>query len=470
MKKLIGLLFMFIFVLASCGDSKDAQVDGKQENEERVLPIGYTEIHGADTYSITDNLPVWQKVQENLDIKVEWMITAQNQYDTVMQTRLASGQDLPDIIKIPGTLTEGLKYATQGLIIPISDYIDEYGPNIKKLFEKYPEIEKGITTPDGKIYFTTNYMTGLNGQGIAVRKDWLDALDMEIPMTIEEFYEYFIACKTTDLNGQGVGTIVPFGGIGKDALSQFLSGFGLMVQNGQNYYYAYDGKMEFNAMKDEFKEFLTFTNKLYSEGLLDPMYGAGQSQINELTNRNCVASKPEYPGGADNVTDQVRNYGVPDAEAIFALSPLDKDGNLNYAPLPFARNTVFIAITKDCDNIPLAMELLDYTWASAEGVDLMTMGIEGTHWNQEADEAVFVDDMINHEQYSILLRLWQEGAFFFLDCQTEKVNNARAKDQFKVGLELFAENADMLSAPLPALLPTEEEQKIVVARYTDITS
>ena len=45
-----------------------------------------------------------------------------------------------------------LRYAKQGIIIPLEDLIDKYMPNLQAVFEKYPEYRTMVTAPDGHIY------------------------------------------------------------------------------------------------------------------------------------------------------------------------------------------------------------------------------------------------------------------------------------------------------------------------------
>ena len=66
---------------------------------------------------------------------------------------LAQFGNLPD-----GLFTAGmndydlLRYAKQGIIIPLENLIDKYMPNLQAVFEKYPEYRTMVTAPDGHIY------------------------------------------------------------------------------------------------------------------------------------------------------------------------------------------------------------------------------------------------------------------------------------------------------------------------------
>ena len=40
-----------------------------------------------------------------------------------------------------------LRYAKQGIIIPLENLIDKYMPNLQAVFEKYPEYRTMVTAP-----------------------------------------------------------------------------------------------------------------------------------------------------------------------------------------------------------------------------------------------------------------------------------------------------------------------------------
>ncbi|MNF94974.1 hypothetical protein D3C84_777060 [compost metagenome] len=69
---------------------------------------------------------------------------------------------------------------------------------MKKLLDANPEIRKQISTDSGEIYsfpFIRNDPYLLTYYGLALRKDWLDKLKLEVPTTIEEWHTVLKAFK-----------------------------------------------------------------------------------------------------------------------------------------------------------------------------------------------------------------------------------------------------------------------------------
>src|SRR5690606_24602348 len=104
----------------------------------------------------------------------------------------------------------------QGVFIPLNDLIDQYAPNLKKLLDENPDIRAGMTMPDGNIYgmptiYDANFPSVLVGSKLWYNEDWLAEIGMEEPQTVDEFYDYLVAVKNTDLNGNGQQDEIPLG-------------------------------------------------------------------------------------------------------------------------------------------------------------------------------------------------------------------------------------------------------------------
>ena len=167
------------------------------------------------------------------------------------------------------TLEEQTVYASAGLIQPIGDLIDLYAPNYKKMMDENPEIEKRTMLGDGKIYSFASINTVPRDLTFKqfINQKWLDALGLDMPETIEEFYDVLVAFKTQDPNGNGFADEIPLSSVGLNQTRNFLmSAFGYVstgIEVGD------DGKVVFVPATENYWNYIQFANKLYTEGLLD---------------------------------------------------------------------------------------------------------------------------------------------------------------------------------------------------------
>src|SRR5690625_4293292 len=138
------------------------------------------------------------------------------------------------------------KYGEQGIFVPIDDLLEEYAPNLTQLMEENPSIRSALTMPDGHIYsfptlYDPEFKSVLSGWKLWINKDFLDALDIDEPKTLEEFYDYLVAVKENNPTGNGEGNEVPLQASGDSRLIKLFAGsFGLMNRGEMNKYFDAD--------------------------------------------------------------------------------------------------------------------------------------------------------------------------------------------------------------------------------------
>ncbi|WJH32955.1 extracellular solute-binding protein [Paenibacillus sp. CC-CFT747] len=185
----------------------------------------------ADSAPVNWNeVEIWKEYAKMTNVTVDWQLSPASDAAALTQKRnvlMASG-DLPDFFHTARfSTTDIANYGSQGLLIPLNDLIDKYAPNVKKLFETNPEVKKGLTMPDGKIYslptfYDPSFRSVVIGSEFWVNKKFLDALGMKEPTTTEEYYQYLKAVKTQDPNKNGKNDEIPF------AASGVLGGIGIV--------------------------------------------------------------------------------------------------------------------------------------------------------------------------------------------------------------------------------------------------
>ncbi len=277
MKKLFVLLMAVILVLSACSssDSSETAVNtdtAEKESIEKVsLPVFSWQSPPIADY---DNNDLTNLLEGKFNVEFEWTLVPQDATLEKQNVLLASG-NYPAVF-VAGLFSQNdqIKLGSNGILIPLNDLIAEYGPNIRKAFEKSPYLLKGVTAPDGNIYA----LPGLEecyhcdyAQKMWINKDWLKKLNLSMPTTTDELYNTLKAFKEKDPNGNGKKDEVPLTG----AISWWHAEPTYYLMN--SFAYASDanfltlnnGKVGFNANKPEWKEGLTFIRKLFAEGLID---------------------------------------------------------------------------------------------------------------------------------------------------------------------------------------------------------
>lgn len=284
-KWLVATLLVSTLVLGACGGSKnnaksspDYELTDVQFPLEEKLTLKMISQSAALAPNDPNEKLIFQRLEEETNLHIDW--TNYNaDFAEKRNLDIASG-DLPDAIFNAGASDyDLLNWAESGVIVPVEDLIDQYMPNLKKIFDEYPEYRQLSTAPDGHIYsfpwieelgegkesiHTVNDMAWIN-------TEWLDKLGLAMPTTTDELMVVLEAFKTQDPNGNGQADEIPFSFIndgGNEDLKFLFAAFGegdnddhLIVDN--------EGNVQFTADKDGYKEAIKYFNEMYDKGLID---------------------------------------------------------------------------------------------------------------------------------------------------------------------------------------------------------
>jgi putative aldouronate transport system substrate-binding protein len=332
----------------------------------------------------TINYPDKQCVKEaeqKTNLKISWDEIPSSGWTEKINIMFASG-DLPDAI---AGKTDVVK--NQGSLVALTPYINQYGPNIKKMFNNVAGLKKQLTCTDGQIYsLPAADCAPMNmiPDTLFVNKDWLTKLNLQVPKTTDEFYNVLKAMKTKDPNGNGKQDEIPLAVTNSNAyyastLCSLFGSFGTLY-NTDNYIRVENNKCIFEPSEKGFYEALQYFNKLYSEGLMNKDYFTeNQAQFMAKGNgKECVE------GFAMSwVPDNVMS--AANAASFVAVAPMTgPSGNKPlWYKIPNSLGSIgSFAITKKCTNPAALVRYYDYVNSSLENVLLWDYGPEGTNWKK----------------------------------------------------------------------------------------
>lgn len=218
----------------------------------------------------------FQELEKETNIKIEWELVPEEGWKEKKSLIFASN-GLPDVFFGNGVLesTEIVKYGSQGLLIPLNDYYDNYGENLKRMEAEIPSFRKTATTPDGNIYAlpSVNGAAHTTQCALFINHDWLKKTGMDIPKTTDEFENMLIAFKTAgDLNENGNADELPFtfkfkNVDGVNGCGAMFGAFGRI--DNTSHLVVEDSKVIFTAQEEEYKAAVSWFHKLVEEGLVD---------------------------------------------------------------------------------------------------------------------------------------------------------------------------------------------------------
>ena len=358
----------------------------------------------SQVISSNAQIPIYDVLAEMTGVSIEWINPSVTDQDTQLNLLLAS-QNLPDMIFYDwqSSYSGGLaKAVTDEIAIPLNDLIDEYAPNFKNLLEENPELKKQISLDDGTIAMFPSARTDPRVRiwfGPQIRQDWLDNLGLDMPQTIDDWYNVLKAFKEQDANGNGdMDDEIPFVAAGASSLSSYLLSFAGAYGLVRDTFCVKNGKVVYSPAEAEYKDFLAEMAKWYEEGLIDSDFAAmdGTSVKSLITTDVAGAyfgSLAGNLGGYNTVLKEV----YPEAQIVGAPWVTSTDGNAYQQEAQHAQafTGAGTIVTTACEDPVMAVKWLDEHY-SEKGTLLMTFGIEGVSYEMVNGEPVLTDEILNN--------------------------------------------------------------------------
>lgn len=505
MKKILVILMVLTMIIsiAGCkkeekktsldpGQSNNKQAEVTQDDDGRPLegnmylegfpivkePITIR-VAAVDAWN-TDNYSTKQIVEEyakKTNINVIWEHIPYEGKEEKLNLMFASGTDLPDLfLFLDYEKVEEL--GMEGQLLPVRDLIKQYAPNVETMIEKQSEVEKICRAADGNMYIIPSmYMSpgeSLRGSTI-INKTWLNTLGLDMPKTVDEYYNVLKAFKEQDPNQNGLADEIPLTLNWENDLYGICSSFGPWNVTSANFGPFFARNQEeivVSVMEPGYKEAIKFYHKLFKEGLMDnEVFTQDHNKYKSKTHNHekiIIGSTNEYapinPSGKVLAKDEYN---------FVALPPLDGPGGKHHI-IPvgggiFANNYIN-ADTKYAKEIMrwvdgIADPMTSYEWNG---------GPKDMFWEIKDDGKIHVIEGLKEKgfdrvDYTYLFPImgiykewYEENVAFNVDDQL-KVD--LIKDVMPVGDQFIVSSNHMGSLRLKF---TDEEEFMRVKYYSDL--
>ena len=445
----------------TAGESESA----KEENNENITVSMF--LQDSADQAISTDLPIIQEITKRTGVNFEFVAApnTEDQFREKFNVTVASG-DIPDIM-VSTYRDDMMKVAEQRTFAALDDYIDQYAPNLKKILDENPDYIRDIRASDGNIYFMPFIGAVKTFKVWMLRGDWLDKLGLEVPVTLDDWYNVLKAFKEQDPNGNGEADEIPYTTRNTQAgVLAFMEAFGISGFEANEQFFIEDGQVKYAYTDPRCKEALEFINKLYSEGLIDSEYATNDTNVwlSRLTNEVSGACQ-DTTARAYSLGTQVRAANA-DSDAYFVVvaPPKGPDGTqMTTSQMQAIRG--FTAISADSPYIKEIVQLFDYFY-SEEGSLLMNFGIEGETYTMENGKPTYTENIANDSQgRSILSMLNIYGHREWAYKQDIGYEDALLDETY---VNYRNDMEQYIRPTIPALSFTEEEREVINSTYTEI--
>ena len=380
------------------GSAAEASSSGETADDaDDKSPITF-EYFNADGKNGNWDNPVAKAITEATGVTLDVSYPVASQGDAKEDIALMIANDeYPDMIYAKGSATDLYQ---AGALIDMTDLIEKYGPNIKKMYGA--EMEKLKWSQDDPGIYQLSY-AGVNQKtlttGGSCQIQWaaLKENDYKYPKTLDEYEKmiksYLAAHPKTEDGLDMIG--ITMSASDWHWMITLGNPAGLIADaspdNGQ-WIIDDEYNVHYKHVTDEEKEYFKWLCRMYNEGILDPNF-ATQTDDDYIAK---VAS-----GRVVAITDAEWHYSQCEATLV-------ADGKVDqtYVGLPvtlredqvekallYQGTTVGwgIGITKSCEDPVRAIKFLDYL-CSDEGQILYHWGIEGENYFLDDDGQPYLTD------------------------------------------------------------------------------
>ncbi len=253
---------------------------------EKTAELSFITNAAARTTQEPNEREIFKRLEEKTNVHINWTCFVADQFADKKNLALAQAGSLPDGLFNAGMSDyDLLRYAKQGVIIPVEDLIEKYMPNLQAVFKKYPEYKTMVTAPDGHIY-SLPWIEQLGegkeaiqaiGDTPYINKKWLDYLGLEIPKTTQELEDVLIAFRDNSAKLQAEcdvnGEVIPMSFIinnGDQDPSFIINGFGEGYGDTGDHFAVTDkGEVIYTAVQEGYKEGIKWLHSLVEQSLVD---------------------------------------------------------------------------------------------------------------------------------------------------------------------------------------------------------
>ena len=320
----------------------------------------------------------------NIDLKLTALPSNESDQDVKVQAAGAAN-NLPDLFMV--RRDAWLRLVQQGLIAPVDDLYEKMPT---RTAVQYDEGSRSFTTVNGKSYGLASPGSIIKNEGVLIRKDWLDKLGLDIPVTLDDYMNVMRAFTYDDPDGNGKNDTYGYGAFIE--INNYEEGLGRRLQP---FYGAFgvDGTWSLskddpglNVRKPAMFDSMVFIKQMIDEGVMDPNWMAykkddfraawKQGKFGIMREQNAAFA------ASANYAPFDKNF--PDGEWIVIDPPVGPNGQSSVGPYTTAYRIYAVSNKAAQAGKKDAIARLLEWMSSDEGYYLLGWGVEGVNYVKDA--------------------------------------------------------------------------------------
>ena len=374
---------------------------------------GFLAMVGIDSYV---GCSVFNAAEEATGVHIDFTeVTMMNAADQF--SLMCAANDMKDIIAGTGTYYGSTAGAVEEeIVVDLSEYAEQYMGNYLTILNdsKYAAYREKAYNSEGQLVEISSISDDfLPTSGTQIRKDWLDALNLPVPETYDDwettlkaFKENYNCTNALLLSGltQMTNLIAGYGTAGAAEAAMGGSAVNMYVK---------DGVIHNGYQDDGYRAYLTMMNRWYKEGLLSPDFITASNDGSQNNMDGVILSGDTgiWFSQGNFITQYESQAQVTDPDFVIMgiadpYSPeFNPEKTTHFTSMVggSAGGSAALSVSTNCEDIPLACQWMDYFWTE-EGQLLCNYGIEGEGFEyDENGEPQFSDFVVNGGNFQFMM-------------------------------------------------------------------
>lgn len=427
--RLIMLPFCLTLLLTGCSSSQKPtgpdrsvlpqSLQSLSFDEHLDISVGYWNIDGMVKAAQPDGMTKY--IEELFNITLHPVSVTWSNYKERYQILSATGS-LPDVFAtITLSSNDSNDSATfadmidSGSIRSLPENLSAY-PILSDLLDSVPytKYKDGCFYAVPRVSFIDSIL-GATDAAMLVRRDWMDNLGYEDPESMEEFLDMCTAFAQNDPDGNGLDDTIGYNVNNLAALGKWVI-LGIAPQCNVYTWIEEDGRFVPSWTTEQFKDVVTYYQRLYKEGGLDPEFYSkspitiiedfASGRLGVLEYKSSPSSLMEVKTKWDALND------LPFEECVDVLPVIPAPDGVRYSnSSSIFWSESYISSNADDKKMERILALFEFL-LSEQGQEFCHYGIEGVDYRKTDDGYECLLDIGNESLTTVLYRKYPSDVLF----------------------------------------------------------
>lgn len=332
--------------------------------------------------------PFAEEMEARTNVHIDYVLANTEAATEEFSLMAASGSFTDMILGGSSYYTNPDLMVEDGIAMDVIPYLEDCMPNYLAVLDSNKEYKLAAYTDSGAIAEFYRFEIGTEQNvGPVIRKDWLDTLNLDIPVTYDDYHQVLSAFKT-EMDCYAP-LLLPYTGL----TNYYSLGYGVPGDLSTGLFYVVDDEVKYAGLEQDYYDYVTLMAQWYADGLIDPDFLSRTTTTDPDTG---LISSGDAGVWTANVL-MFDMYGDMVDDPNFAITGTTYPKKTADSPMMYLKEDKVTGggytVTTACHDVETCLRWIDY-WYSEEGTFLCNYGLEDVSFNYDENGAPHLNENI----------------------------------------------------------------------------